>query len=78
MTPDEHRVSHSPGSRPQAGSANQAVWVAAQRHGVAVQPVPPVPPVLRYADDDRELRELPAGHAAALRDLQYAFRALRR
>lgn len=55
----------------QAGSAVEAVWVAAQQHGVAVQPVSPV---FLYAHNDRDLQELSAGHAAALRDLQYAFR----
>jgi hypothetical protein len=56
----------------QAGGAVESVWVAAQRHGIAVQPVSAV---FLYAHD-REREELSAGHAAALRDLQYAFRQL--
>ncbi|ABK71634.1 Rv1355c family protein [Mycolicibacterium smegmatis] len=55
----------------QAGSAVEAVWVAAQQHGVSVQPVSPV---FLYAHNDGELQELSAGHAMRLRDLQYAFR----
>nr|WP_280834005.1 Rv1355c family protein [Mycolicibacterium frederiksbergense] len=56
-----------------AGSAVEAVWVAAQQHGLAVQPVSPV---FLYAHDDDDRRELSDGHADALRDLQYAFRRL--
>ncbi|WP_286174759.1 hypothetical protein [Mycobacterium sp. DL99] len=57
----------------QAGSAVEAVWVGAQRHGLAVQPVSPV---FLYAHDDRDRSALSPGHADALRDLQYAFRRL--
>lgn len=56
-----------------AGSAVEAVWVDAQRRGLAVQPVSPV---FIYAHDDRDRQELSPGHADALRDLQYAFRRL--
>ncbi|KHO21245.1 Rv1355c family protein [Mycolicibacterium setense] len=56
-----------------AGSAVEAVWVDAQRRGLAVQPVSPV---FLYAHDDRDRDELSPGHADALRDLQYAFRRL--
>ncbi|MUL80795.1 MULTISPECIES: Rv1355c family protein [unclassified Mycolicibacterium] len=56
-----------------AGSAVEAVWVGAQQHGLAVQPVSPV---FLYAHDDRDRHELSPGHADALRDLQYAFRRL--
>jgi ThiF family len=58
-----------------AGSAVEAAWVGAQRHGLAVQPVSPV---FLYAHDDRELSELSPDHAEALRELQYAFRRLTR
>lgn len=57
----------------QAGSAVEALWVHAQKHGLAVQPVSPV---FLYAHDDRDREELSAAHADALRDLQYAFRQL--
>ncbi|WKG05415.1 Rv1355c family protein [Mycolicibacterium sp. HK-90] len=56
-----------------AGSAVEAVWVGAQRHGLAVQPVSPV---FLYAHDDRDRQALAPGHADALRDLQYDFRRL--
>lgn len=56
-----------------AGSAVEAVWVEAQRRGLAVQPVSPA---FLYAHDDRDRDELSPGHAHALRDLQYAFRRL--
>lgn len=56
-----------------AGSAVEAVWVAAHQHGLAVQPVSPV---FLYAHNDRDLAELSAGHAGALHDLQYSFRRL--
>ncbi|OLP04083.1 hypothetical protein BVU76_02445 [Mycolicibacterium porcinum] len=56
-----------------AGSAVEAVWVDAQRRGLAVQPVSPV---FLYAHDDRDRQELSPAHADALRDLQYDFRRL--
>ncbi|MGV0741842.1 Rv1355c family protein [Mycolicibacterium sp. XJ870] len=57
----------------QGGSATEAVWVAAQQHGLAVQPVSPV---FLYAHDDSDRAELSFGHADALSDLQYSFRRL--
>lgn len=56
-----------------AGSAVEAVWVGAQRHGLAVQPVSPV---FLYAHDDHDRHVLSPDHADALGDLQYAFRRL--
>lgn len=56
-----------------AGSAVEAVWVGAQRHGLAVQPVSPV---FLYAHDEKDRHDLSPDHADALRDLQYAFRRL--
>jgi hypothetical protein len=56
-----------------AGAAVEAVWVAAQQHGLAVQPVSPV---FLYAHDDHDLKELAAEHVAELRQLQHQFRAL--
>jgi len=55
------------------GSALEAVWVAAQRHHVAVHPVSPV---FLYARTDPELRELAPGFAPTLARLQRAFREL--
>jgi hypothetical protein len=57
------------------GAAVEAVWIRAQQHGVAVQPVSPV---FLYAHDDDDLRELSPGFAPALRDLQMNFRRLAR
>lgn len=56
-----------------AGSAVEAVWVGAQRCGLAVQPVSPA---FLYAHDDQDRSALSPGHAEALHDLQYAFRRL--
>jgi molybdopterin/thiamine biosynthesis adenylyltransferase len=55
------------------GSALEAVWVAAQRHHVAVHPVSPV---FLYARTDSALRELAPGFAPTLARLQRAFREL--
>jgi molybdopterin/thiamine biosynthesis adenylyltransferase len=55
------------------GSAAESVWITAQQHGLAVQPVSPA---FLYAHDDEELRELSAAFAGHLRDLQYNFRKL--
>lgn len=55
------------------GSAMEAVWVAAEEHDVAVQPVSP--PFL-YAHDDRDRVELSASFARELERLQYTFRTL--
>ncbi|MBU9764261.1 Rv1355c family protein [Mycobacterium sp. TNTM28] len=56
-----------------AGSAVEAVWIDAQRRGLAVQPVSPV---FLYAHDDRDLHALSPVHANTLHNLQYDFRRL--
>jgi hypothetical protein len=56
-----------------AGSAAEYVWITAQQHGLAVQPVSPA---FLYAQDDEDLRELSPAFAGELRDLQYNFRKL--
>ncbi|RDH79519.1 Rv1355c family protein [Mycolicibacterium moriokaense] len=55
------------------GSAVEAVWIAAQRCGLGVQPISPV---FLYAHDDADLTELSAAHAPALRGLAADFRRL--
>lgn len=55
------------------GSAAESVWITAQQHGLAVQPVSPV---FLYAHDDEDLRELSPAFAGDLRNLQYNFRKL--
>ena len=55
------------------GSAVESVWIRAQQHGVAVQPVSPA---FLYAHDDEDLRELSPAFAEDLGDLQYNFRKL--
>ncbi|WP_019971569.1 Rv1355c family protein [Mycobacterium sp. 141] len=55
------------------GSAVESVWVHAQQHGLAVQPVSPV---FLYAHNDDDLAELSPAHVTALRGLQHAFREL--
>lgn len=55
------------------GSAVESVWISAQQHGLAVQPVSPV---FLYAHHDEDLRELSAAFAEDLGDLQYNFRKL--
>ncbi|OBF29891.1 hypothetical protein A5724_02200 [Mycobacterium sp. ACS1612] len=55
------------------GSAVESVWIAAQHHDLAVQPVSP--PFL-YAHDEEDLRVLSPAFAGELRDLQYNFRKL--
>jgi molybdopterin/thiamine biosynthesis adenylyltransferase len=55
------------------GSAVESVWITAQQHGLAVQPVSPA---FLYAHDDEDLRELSAAFAGELHDLQYNFRKL--
>jgi len=55
------------------GSAAESVWITAQQHGLAVQPVSPA---FLYAHDDGDLRELSPAFAGELRDLQYNFRKL--
>ena len=55
------------------GSAVESVWIRAQQHGLAVQPVSPA---FLYAHDDEDLRELSPAFAEHLGDLQYNFRKL--
>jgi hypothetical protein len=55
------------------GSAVESVWIRAQQHGLAVQPVSPA---FLYAHDDEDLRELSPAFAEDLGDLQYNFRKL--
>lgn len=55
------------------GAAVEAVWIAAQQHGLGVQPVSPV---FLYAHDDDDLAELAAAHVPALRALRQQFREL--
>ena len=55
------------------GSALEAVWVAAQRHDIAVHPVSPV---FLYARTDSALQELAPEFAPTLARLQQAFREL--
>lgn len=55
------------------GSATEAVWIAAEQHGVATHPVSPV---FLYAHDERELTELSPAFAEELGELQLRFRAL--
>jgi hypothetical protein len=55
------------------GSGAESVWIRAQQHGLAVQPVSPA---FLYAHDDEDLRELSPAFAGDLRDLQYNFRKL--
>jgi hypothetical protein len=52
------------------GSAAESVWITAQQHGLAVQPVSPA---FLYAHDDEDLRELSPAFAGDLSDLQYNF-----
>lgn len=55
------------------GSASEAVWIAAQQHGLAVQPISPV---FLYARHRDELDELSPRFATELGDLQSRFRHL--
>jgi hypothetical protein len=55
------------------GSAAESVWITAQQHGLAVQPVSPA---FLYAHGGEDLRELSPAFAGDLRDLQYNFRKL--
>lgn len=56
-----------------AGQAVEAVWITAQMHGLAVQPISPA---FLYAHDDRELDALAPAFTDELRSLQYTFRKL--
>jgi molybdopterin/thiamine biosynthesis adenylyltransferase len=64
---------HSLTDYARGGSAAESVWITAQQHGLAVQPVSPA---FLYAQDDEDLRELSPAFAGDLRDLQYNFRKL--
>lgn len=55
------------------GSAVEKVWIRAQQHGLAVQPVSPA---FLYAHDDEDLRELSPAFAEDLGNLQYNLRKL--
>jgi hypothetical protein len=55
------------------GSAVEAVWVAAQQHGLAVQPISPA---FLYAHDRAELVDLSPSFADELGQLQQRFRQL--
>jgi len=55
------------------GAAAEAVWLTAQRHGLAVQPVSPV---FLYAHDDADLHGLSPEFAGQLAELQDRFRHL--
>ena len=55
------------------GSAAEAVWIAAQQRGLAVQPVSPV---FLYAHDAEDLTELSTPFTDELRKLQLEFRRL--
>ena len=55
------------------GSAAEAVWITAQQHGLAVQPISPV---FLYARDDKDLTELSTSFADELGKLQQEFRKL--
>jgi hypothetical protein len=55
------------------GSAGESVWITAQQHGLAVQPVSPA---FLYAHGDEDLRELSPAFAGELHDLQYNFHKL--
>jgi molybdopterin/thiamine biosynthesis adenylyltransferase len=55
------------------GSAIEAVWITAQQHGLAVQPISPV---FLYARDAEELTELSTSFAHELGTLQQEFRQL--
>ena len=55
------------------GAAVEAVWIAAQECGLAVQPISPV---FLYARDAGDLAELSAPFAEALDDLRQKFRKL--
>jgi len=49
------------------------VWIVAQQHGLAVQPISPV---FLYAHNDGELRDLSPAFPTSLSDLQMRFREL--
>jgi molybdopterin/thiamine biosynthesis adenylyltransferase len=55
------------------GSAVEAVWITAQQHGLAVQPIAPA---FLYAVDVEDLRELSTSFERELEELQNEFRRL--
>ncbi|PRC46931.1 hypothetical protein C6A85_87555, partial [Mycobacterium sp. ITM-2017-0098] len=55
------------------GAAAESVWITAQRHGLAVQPISPA---FLYAHTDDELVELSPRFARRLAELQSEFRHL--
>ncbi len=55
------------------GSAVEAVWIVAQQHGLAVQPISPV---FLYAHDDGDLEKLSPTHASSLARSRSDFREL--
>lgn len=55
------------------GAAVEALWIAAQQHGLGVQPVSPV---FLYAHDDHDLAELAPDHVPALHRLRGQFHEL--
>jgi molybdopterin/thiamine biosynthesis adenylyltransferase len=57
------------------GSAAEAVWIAAQQQGLAVQPVSPI---FLYARDAKDLTELSTSFADELGEVQQEFRQLAR
>lgn len=57
------------------GSAAEAVWIAAQQEGLAVQPVSPV---FLYARDGQDLAHVSASFAGELAELHEEFRQLAR
>jgi hypothetical protein len=61
---------HSLTDYARGGSAVESVWITAQEHGLAVQPVSSA---FLHAHDDEDLRELSPAFAGELRDLQYNF-----
>ncbi|HET7075104.1 MAG TPA: hypothetical protein VFI55_13615, partial [Mycobacterium sp.] len=55
------------------GSAVEAVWIIAQQHGLAIQPISPV---FLYARDAEDLAELSTAFADDLGELEQKFREL--
>jgi hypothetical protein len=53
-----------------AGSAAESVWIRAQQHGLAVQPISPA---FLYAHGKEDLRELSPAFEEDLGELQYNF-----
>ena len=55
------------------GSAIEAIWITAQQHGLAVQPIAPA---FLYAVDVEDFRELSTPFERELQELQSEFRRL--